>query len=108
MRGRLLNVCQAVGPSWGAAAPSTPPPPSGISYANVHNYYGPYAYCSLDKGVAYTNGGGPGTLSYASLECPEHVFYDAEGGLGVFRFLNRHPIAQNIPKSGLYPYTTIQ
>ena len=23
-----------------------------ISYANVHNYYGPYAYCSLDKGVA--------------------------------------------------------
>ena len=29
---------------------STPPP--CISYANVHNYYGPYAYCSLDKGVA--------------------------------------------------------
>ena len=28
------------------------PPPSCISYANVHNYYGPYAYCSLDKGVA--------------------------------------------------------
>ena len=28
------------------------PPPPGISYANVHNYYGPYAYCSLDKGVA--------------------------------------------------------
>ena len=25
----------------------------------VHNYYGPYAYCSLDKGVAYTRGGGP-------------------------------------------------
>ena len=24
----------------------------------VHNYYGPYAYCSLDKGVAYTRGGG--------------------------------------------------
>ena len=24
----------------------------------VHNYYGPYAYCSLDKGVAYTKGGG--------------------------------------------------
>ena len=23
-----------------------------------HNYYGPYAYCSLDKGVAYTRGGG--------------------------------------------------
>ena len=28
------------------------PPPPRISYANVHNYYGPYAYCSLDKGVA--------------------------------------------------------
>ena len=26
--------------------------PPCISYANVHNYYGPYAYCSLDKGVA--------------------------------------------------------
>ena len=25
------------------------PPPPRISYANVHNYYGPYAYCSLDK-----------------------------------------------------------
>ena len=24
----------------------------GISYANIHNYYGPYAYCSLDQGVA--------------------------------------------------------
>ena len=24
----------------------------------VHNYYGPYAYCSLDKGIAYTGGGG--------------------------------------------------
>ena len=30
---------------------SLPPLPC-ISYANVHNYYGPYAYCSLDKGVA--------------------------------------------------------
>ena len=28
------------------------PPPPCISYANVHNYYGSYAYCSLDKGVA--------------------------------------------------------
>ena len=28
------------------------PPPPCISYANVHNYYGPYAYCGLDKGVA--------------------------------------------------------
>ena len=28
------------------------PPPPCISYANVRNYYGPYAHCSLDKGVA--------------------------------------------------------
>ena len=28
------------------------PPPPCISYANVRNYYGPYALCSLDKGVA--------------------------------------------------------
>ena len=27
-------------------------PPPCISYANVRNYYGPYAHCSLDKGVA--------------------------------------------------------
>ena len=26
--------------------------PPRISYANVHNYYGPYTYCSLEKGVA--------------------------------------------------------
>ena len=30
---------------------TVPPPPPCISYANVHNYYGPSAYCSLDKGV---------------------------------------------------------
>ena len=30
----------------------TPPPPPCISYANVRNYHGPYAHCSLDKGVA--------------------------------------------------------
>ena len=29
-----------------------PPAPPCISYANVRNYYGPYAHCSLDKGVA--------------------------------------------------------
>ena len=28
------------------------PLPPCISYANVHNYYGPYAYCSIDKSVA--------------------------------------------------------
>ena len=27
-------------------------PPPCISYANVRNYYGPYAHCSLDKGIA--------------------------------------------------------
>ena len=32
--------------------PKYPPPPPCTSYADVHNYYGPYAYCSLDKGVA--------------------------------------------------------
>ena len=31
-----------------------PPPPLCPSYTNVHNYYGPYAHCSLDKGVACT------------------------------------------------------
>ena len=31
-----------------------PPPPTCLSYPNVRNYYGPYAHCSLDKGVAYT------------------------------------------------------
>ena len=38
-------------PIFGLSLPSVPPPPC-ISYANVHYYYGPYAYCSLDKGVA--------------------------------------------------------
>ena len=28
------------------------PSPLCISYASVHNYYDPYTYCSLDKGVA--------------------------------------------------------
>ena len=32
--------------------PKTTPQPPCISYANVHSYYGPYTYCSLDKGVA--------------------------------------------------------
>ena len=32
--------------------PTTPPPPLCNSYAKVPNPYGPYAYCSLDKGVA--------------------------------------------------------
>ena len=30
------------------------PPPPCTSYANVHNYYGPCAHRSLDKGVACT------------------------------------------------------
>ena len=33
-------------------APQNCTPPPCISYANVWNYYGPYAHCSLDKGVA--------------------------------------------------------
>ena len=36
----------------GVTNASTPPPPPCISYAKVHNYYSPYTYCSLDKGVA--------------------------------------------------------
>ena len=33
--------------------------PSSLFVAfDVQNYYGPYGYCSLDKGVAYTRGGG--------------------------------------------------
>ena len=35
-----------------ALGPAQYPPGLCISYANVHNYYGPYAYCCLDKGVA--------------------------------------------------------
>ena len=33
----------------------------------VHNYYGPYAHCSLDKGVAYTGGRGCNSVSF-----PQH------------------------------------
>ena len=33
------------------ACSGAPPPPPCMSYANVRNYYGPYAHCSLDKGV---------------------------------------------------------
>ena len=43
-----------------------------ISY--VHNYYGPYAYCSLDKGVAYTRGGGGKQLYGAGFSSPECWF----------------------------------
>ena len=38
------------------------------NYNYVHNYYGPYAYCSLDKGVAYTGGGG-----YYAVDKPRHA-----------------------------------
>ena len=41
-----------VGPAGASSVHFFYPPPPCISYANVHNYYGPYAYCSLDKGVA--------------------------------------------------------
>ena len=32
----------------------------------VHNYYGPYAHCSLDKRVAYTMGNTPTHLAVAT------------------------------------------
>ena len=32
--------------------PNPPTPMYTIITANVHNYYGLYAYCSLDKGLA--------------------------------------------------------
>ena len=41
----VLNTSKQVGNKH-----STPPP--CISYANVRNYYGPYAHCSVDKGIA--------------------------------------------------------
>ena len=41
-----MNLCAMPG-----GRPGLVPPPC-ISYANVHNYYSPYAYCSFDKGVA--------------------------------------------------------
>ena len=51
---RTVPSCvPAVPGEWGleVALGSCTPPPC-ISYANVRNYYGPYAHCSLDKGVA--------------------------------------------------------
>ena len=36
--------------TYACASPKYPPP--CISYANVHNYYSPCSYCSLDKGMA--------------------------------------------------------
>ena len=41
--------------------------PHYILYVILHNYYGPYAYCSLHKGVAYTRGGGMLTRYISSL-----------------------------------------
>ena len=45
------------------------PPPLCISYANVHNYYGPYAYCSLDQGVACAQHIQPPTHTCAGHMC---------------------------------------
>ena len=47
---RQLNVVPEPTMAWTRA--SIIPPPPCISYANIRNYYGPYAHCSLDKGVA--------------------------------------------------------
>ena len=35
------------------SSPRMYPPPPCVSYTKVRNQYTPYAYCSLDKGVAY-------------------------------------------------------
>ena len=45
--GSVHQLCEQLQATMGNLSPSP-----CISYANVHNYYGPYAYCSLDKGVA--------------------------------------------------------
>ena len=61
--GGVTNTGQCYVDMWGqirgsdgspAGIPTDVPPlpPPCISYANVRNYYGPYAHCSLDKGVA--------------------------------------------------------
>ena len=51
-------------PSWSTRGHTYTPPPC-ISYTNVHNYYGPYAYCSLDKGVLARN-----TYNYRHTRAP--------------------------------------
>ena len=58
-----------------SALPSMyPPPPPCISYANVRNYYGPYAHCSLDKGVAYLQSGGKSSITSPPTDvCPQQV-----------------------------------
>ena len=48
---------------------STKYPPPRISYTIVHNYYGPYADCSLDKGVACTQHIRPPTHTCAGHMC---------------------------------------
>ena len=45
-------VVQLVAIRLGQRVPCPPPPPPCISYAKIPNQYGPYAYCSLDTGVA--------------------------------------------------------
>ena len=47
VNGLRRNVC----PARAQRATFVPSPPC-ISYANVRNYYGPYAHCCLDMGVA--------------------------------------------------------
>ena len=62
-----------VGPGQAPMVPGqalVPPPP--ISYGNVHNYYGPCAYGSLDKGVAYSRGGGSSGAGPGSSEAGSH------------------------------------
>ena len=54
---------------WTSVCTQYPPPPC-ISYANVHNYYGPYAYCSLGKGV----GKGAQHIQLLTHTCGGHMF----------------------------------
>ena len=46
---------------WDASNEKKFPVPFRTKLNYAHNYYGPYACCSLDKGVAYTREGGGGT-----------------------------------------------
>ena len=49
------------------------PPPPCISYANVHNYYAPYAYCSLAINSGKFSDRSPPTDLCPRIQCiPRH------------------------------------
>ena len=64
------------------------PPPPCISYTNVHNYYGPYAYCSLDKGVACAQHIQLPTHTCAQATCAE---IGNSGRMGCIRLKKKIP-----------------